>query len=142
MSSIKSILNEKMSELVKNKKNVGIAIKCKKTDKILLLKRNHNPYKDYWALLSGKVDKNEEPMEAMIREIREEIGLDALKLEIRVVSSEINHTTNTQFTFYLGIINDEFVPNLNKENSEYKWVKSNELPTPLFPRLEEKLKNI
>jgi ADP-ribose pyrophosphatase YjhB (NUDIX family) len=41
---------------------------------ILLVKRNHHPKKGYWDLPGGFVDYHETAEEAIVREIREELG--------------------------------------------------------------------
>lgn len=50
----------------------GIIIK---DDKILLIKRKNEPFKDKWALPGGFVEYNETVEDAVIREIFEETGL-------------------------------------------------------------------
>jgi ADP-ribose pyrophosphatase YjhB (NUDIX family) len=47
-----------------------------KDGKILLLKRATEPYKGYWCLPGGYIDYGETPEEAVIRETKEEAGLD------------------------------------------------------------------
>jgi ADP-ribose pyrophosphatase YjhB (NUDIX family) len=44
-------------------------------DKILLLKRNKEPYTGYWGLPGGKIDANEHVSEAVTRELYEETGI-------------------------------------------------------------------
>jgi len=43
---------------------------------IILIKRRYPPYKDYYALPGGAVEKGETPKQAVIREIKEETNLD------------------------------------------------------------------
>ena len=45
--------------------------------KILLLHRqDHKPQGNTWAVPGGKVDKGEDLLDALVREVKEEIGLD------------------------------------------------------------------
>ncbi|HEC93080.1 MAG TPA: NUDIX hydrolase, partial [Candidatus Atribacteria bacterium] len=44
--------------------------------KILLTKRNIAPYKNYWCIPGGHIEKGEKAKEAVIREVKEETGLD------------------------------------------------------------------
>lgn len=46
-----------------------------KEGKILLLKRLHDPLKDYWVLPGGYLEYDEDPKTAIIREVEEETGL-------------------------------------------------------------------
>ena len=43
---------------------------------ILLTKRNIEPYKGYWCLPGGHIDEYEYAIDAVVREVKEETGLD------------------------------------------------------------------
>ena len=45
-------------------------------EKILLTKRNIPPFQDQWCLPGGHIDPNEKAKDAIIREVKEEVGLD------------------------------------------------------------------
>lgn len=52
------------------------AIIKNKDEKILLTCRNVEPFSGYWCLPGGHIDDYENANEAVIREVKEEIGLD------------------------------------------------------------------
>ncbi|MBZ0295484.1 MAG: NUDIX domain-containing protein [Anaerolineae bacterium] len=54
---------------------VAIAVLIQQGDCILLIRRAHDPFKDYWALPAGFMEWNEDPMAAGCREVLEETGL-------------------------------------------------------------------
>lgn len=58
---------------------VSVAFCFNENKELLLVKQKD---RDYWSPLSGEIDKNETPIEAAIRETKEEIDLD-----IRVVKA-------------------------------------------------------
>jgi 8-oxo-dGTP diphosphatase len=45
-------------------------------DKILLIKRATVPFKGYWALSGGRLDPGETVEQTVVREVKEETGLD------------------------------------------------------------------
>jgi len=44
--------------------------------KILLTRRNVEPFKEQWCLPGGHIDENEKALDAVIREAKEETGLE------------------------------------------------------------------
>ncbi len=64
------------------------AVIINKKGEILLIKRKNEPYKGYWALPGGFVEYGEKVEEALKREIKEETGLKAKKIELVGVYSD------------------------------------------------------
>ncbi len=46
------------------------------SDQVLLTQRGYPPYKGLWCLPGGHIDKFETAVDAIIREVKEEVGLD------------------------------------------------------------------
>lgn len=57
---------------------------------LLLIKRKHEPFKDTWALPGGFVDYGETTEHAVIREMKEETGLDVRIIDLIGVYSDPN----------------------------------------------------
>lgn len=68
--------------------NVVIA-GIQKNDKWLFIKRASGDYQQKWALVGGKMCFSEEIKSAVIREIREETGLEVKWLGVKAVLNEI-----------------------------------------------------
>ena len=81
-----------------------------KQDKILLVKRKNNPYKDKWALPGGFVEYGERVENTVVREVLEETGLKTKVKEIIGVYSDPKrdprgHTVT--IVYLLELINGE-----------------------------------
>lgn len=141
---IKALIRKKLSEsLVEydNKRIVaGVLIKCVKTNNVLLLYRNDKH--PTWALVSGGVDKGENPLEALKREIYEEMFVNANKIDFKFIRIEHIPDKNIDFYYYEGTTQNEFTPILDHENLNYSWSNLSNLPSPLYRGLKEKIVNI
>ena len=77
---------------------VGIVV-LNQENKVFVAKRIDNP-KDFWQMPQGGIDKGEKALEAALRELKEETGIESVKL-IREINEEITyHLPNN----LLGII--------------------------------------
>lgn len=61
---------------------VAVAALIAQSDQILLVKRAIDPERGKWALPAGYVDRGEDPQLALIREVREETGLEVVILRL------------------------------------------------------------
>ena len=44
--------------------------------RLLLIRRGHDPHRGLWSLPGGRIEAGESPEQAVVREVREETGLD------------------------------------------------------------------
>ena len=96
--------------------------------KILLIKRNKRPYKDYWSMIGGKVLHDESFEEASQRIIKYKTGLDARFVSINSIFHEkvlgddgIKHTFILIFS-KADIINpDQMSPSRQSVHGELRW---------------------
>lgn len=56
---------------------VGIGAIIRKNDEVLLLRRKRAPEAEYWSIPGGRVEEDETPEEAVVRELQEELGTQA-----------------------------------------------------------------
>lgn len=109
----------------------GILPICKTTGRILLVKRSKNSSNPgTWAGIGGGLElergENEENvMDVVRREFFEETGV---KEYYSMIPSYIYITSNGGFKYYnfIGVFEDEFTPELNDENDEYRWFSLDE----------------
>jgi ADP-ribose pyrophosphatase YjhB (NUDIX family) len=46
--------------------------------RLLLIQRGHDPHRGLWSLPGGRIEPGESPEQAIVREVREETGLDVV----------------------------------------------------------------
>jgi 8-oxo-dGTP pyrophosphatase MutT (NUDIX family) len=145
---IKKRLLEGVSTNEKGKpsKAAGVLIKCRKTDRVLLLLRAEGEHKNTWAMISGGIDEGEDVLTGLKREILEETKIKAddeeTKIDFKFIKEIVNTDKDSEFYYYEGFTNSEFLPKLNHENHDYKWCDKDNLPSPLYPGLIDKINNI
>lgn len=105
------------------------AIYIEYNDQILILHRQNNKSEgDKWGIPGGKVDKNETPLQAIIRETKEETGLDISKQSIETLKTVyieydeknhfVYHAFRTQLQGKPGDVKINF-----DEHKGFTWVK-------------------
>jgi|TARA_B110000971_G_scaffold204024_1_gene225042 8-oxo-dGTP pyrophosphatase MutT (NUDIX family) len=112
-----------------------------KTNRFLFLHRASGKKSDVWGLVGGTNEGAETPWEGLKREIEEEIGqLPDIKKTLPLESFLSN---DKKFTFhtYLCVVEDEFIPNLNREHDGYAWCSFTKWPKPLHHGLRNTLQS-
>ena len=98
-----------------------------KTNKVLLLQRNDG--NNVWEIPGGKRENNEDIVDALKREVKEETGLTINKYKIVYVSPIFeNHPFLKPFLNigYLCLVDNSDVV-ISDEHIDYKWVSVEEL---------------
>ena len=91
-----------------------------KKGKILLLKRNVDPFKGCWHIVGGHIEENETPKQALKREFKEETNLD---VEIgEIIDMRIEKTFDrTKIIVAFRVVSAEGKIKLNFESEAYGW---------------------
>ncbi|MEI6835580.1 MAG: NUDIX hydrolase [Candidatus Falkowbacteria bacterium] len=113
--------------------------------KILILHRqNHKPQGNTWGLPAGKIDGNEDKIEAMLREIFEETGYKIDLSNLEYLDKVYVKYPEYSFIYHMFrlVVNSEPLIKINpEEHQDFKWVSPNEaLNLELIQDLEECLK--
>lgn len=134
------------------KTGVGTLIVSSKTSRALLsLRAGYKTHGMTWSLFGGMVEKNEQPKDALLRELSEEMNL--LPDIERIYPFDTYQSKDKHFKYYsfVTVVEDEFTPTLNKENCGYCWVDLACWPKPMHQgakisfcnqRAEERIKTI
>lgn len=129
-------MRDNMAKLI----SAGALFKSLKTDRYFFVLRSQNSsYPGRFSLVGGKIHINEPTLEGLTREIVEEIGFMPIVKSWTSFNKYVS--ADGRFTYHSILITTpyEFIPHLNKENDGYAWVKIDNPPKPLHPRLKEVL---
>lgn len=75
---------------------------CESNGKILLLQRqDYKPQGGKWGLPGGKVDTNETPKKAVLREVIEETGIDASKFPVDFFKTVYESYPDLNFVYHM-----------------------------------------
>jgi 8-oxo-dGTP pyrophosphatase MutT (NUDIX family) len=115
------------------KLNVGALIFSKATKRYLFLLRDGSKYAGSWGLAGGKINHGERIVEALYREIQEELSIDLTTS--KTIPIETFTSDNLKFVYHTFLISvdAEFTPTLNEEHRGYCWVNLVDHPKPLHP---------
>jgi len=102
---------------------------------VLLIKRNIEPFKNFWALPGGLV-KNEETLETAVeRELSEETGVSINYLEQLYTFGEPDRDPRNRVitVSYFGLVKpSNFDIEADTDASEVRWFNIKEIPPPAF----------
>lgn len=112
----------------------GALVYCTSTKRYLFLLRNtHGKYSGTWGLVGGKIEHNETVIDALNREIMEELGGIINGLELYPIEKFVSANKKFIYHTFLTTVEEEFVPLLNSEHRGYCWVDLKDHPKPLHP---------
>lgn len=104
-------------------------------DKILLIKRRTVPFRGYWALPGGRVDPGETVEQTIVREVKEETGLDITVLSKVGDYHEQGVQDGVEYDYYPACFLVKVVGGeIRKQESEIEEVKLfslNDIPATL-----------
>lgn len=115
-----------MTKVISNLIEVHVfRIKNKKLEFLLLKRSRNDSYPNIWQMVSGAIKKNESAVNAAIREVKEETGLNANKLYvIPKVNSLYYHKKDKIILIpvFACKVNFNSKVVISNEHSDFKWV--------------------
>jgi len=122
-------------------KACGALLLANDNKRLLFLLRDNDTHSNTWGLVGGKVEQNESVMQALNREIEEEVGYKIVikkTIPLELFRSEDN---NFEYHTFICLIDNEFIPKLSDEHKGYAWCDVDSFPKPLHPGLWSSLSN-
>ncbi len=123
---------------------VSVEIILLHDDKVLIMKRAHNEEvaPEAWNVPAGKVEYDEIPTDAAIRECKEETGIDVRitkEVQCRTFQMEINgeKAFRLLYTHLVKPLSNDFTVTINDEHSEFTWVNKQELANEKYDLLPQ-----
>ena len=119
---------------MKQFRGVGAIIVSEQTGNVMTVLRSaRESHPNTWVFAGGKVEQQETPIEALTRELQEELQLTKFK---KIIPLHRYQSRSKDFVYdtYIVLVNKEFIPELNWENSGYAWTDIDSLPSPLHPK--------
>lgn len=101
-----------------------ILVYNKEKSKILMCKREKNPYKGKFNLVGGKVEIGEDGLTAAYRELKEETSITEDDICLTHIMNFQYKLTNMQLEVYAGKLNKEVT--LIEEVNKLYWIDKNE----------------
>ena len=99
------------------------------SEKILMIRSTYG--RGYWNFPGGRLGRNEDPKNAAIREVLEELGIDVREIQLlKSYVSTLDYKYDHIDVFVAKIAGERFVPNKD-EIREAMWVDPKNPPQPL-----------
>ena len=96
-------------------------------DKILLIKRGKEPWKGMLAFTGGFVEQGEDPEVAVIRELKEECGLDGVVEKLVCVKGDPNRDPRGHVVSIAYLVTAQGMPLAGDDAADAAWYDLSEI---------------
>jgi 8-oxo-dGTP diphosphatase len=108
---------------------------------VLLIKRSNTGWMDgYYSVPAGALDGNENLVQAVIREAKEEVNVTVAKKDVQLVHTMHNMTHGEEWIGAFFVAHKwKGIPKVNEpeKHSEVKWVSIDSLPDNVIPYVKQ-----
>lgn len=127
----------------------AVHLVLRKHTKILLLRRYNTGYEDgNYSMIAGHLDGDEPAKEAMIREGKEEAGIDLRKGDLKMVHvmhrGDLDHINGERIDFFFEAQKWKGTPKICEKHlcDDMKWFELNKLPDNMVPYINKAISEI
>ncbi len=114
-----------------------------KKEILLLLRKNTGHGDGLYDLPGGHVDSNEDIFDAMIREAKEEIGIDISRENMEIIHIYHHYKKDSiKFVFNTKKYSNKLENREPDKCGELKWFEIDNLPENIIPKIKEEIQNI
>jgi ADP-ribose pyrophosphatase len=95
-------------------------------DTLLLHRQDHKPQGNTWAMVAGKVGKGEDLIDALVREIKEEIGLNVKSDDCKYIEGYYIRYPDFDYVYHVYHLPMKEKPTLDvnpEEHKDFRWIK-------------------
>ena len=99
---------------------------------LLLHRRDHKPEGGKWGVPAGKIDAGESPVQALLRELAEETGLEVPIGAVRFLKKVYVRNPSYDFVYYMYTTTLEAMPHIRinqQEHQSFVWKTPHEALT-------------
>jgi 8-oxo-dGTP pyrophosphatase MutT (NUDIX family) len=109
---------------MEDEKTLGVVVNVLRivdgVGQFLFLRRSDGAYKNQWWPVAGKVEVGENPVQAALRELKEET--DLIPLEIYRLGMDVPHVDGkSKLEGFVAFVEPGSLVRLNNEHSEFGW---------------------
>ena len=111
---------------MENENTIGVVINVLRIiegeGQLLFLRRSGGTYKNHWWPVAGHVKEDESPLQAALRELKEETDLSPL--EIYELDKSVPHVNGkSKLEGFVAFVDPNSMIKLNHEHSEFVWFR-------------------
>lgn len=119
------------------KYGAGILFVCLEDSTLLLAKRSRvSTFPRLWAVVGGAIEKDEEPYECALREVKEELGSLPDEMIGPLETSQFANESIDYITYIMEVpleSKKKWNIKLNHEHEDFRWFSMNYLPDRMHP---------
>ena len=114
-----------------------------KTEILLMLRQNTGHLDNYYDLPGGHIERNEDIFDAMIREAKEEIGINIKKEDMCIIHIYHHYKKDMlKFVFKVNKYTNKIINGEKEKCRELGWYEIQNLPNNIIPAIKDEIQNI